>query len=481
MAYGGQYLPEPTEEVMFRLQRQTVLDKSIWAPANGQLRYIEAWSFENENTLTPDTYREGDLNDKDVLDWLRRTGRFAPPSDSRLGKEEGGIRLLLCELRSFMPLAFGLSKASLLAIESEFGLSGEMLPIFFFNGGGYSHHFVPLASRGQKPEKLLITVKVPQMFQVATMPHIWRISELIKSQISNWKHPSLLPAMLLEDHVHKADLFKGFDLSDRVTTLERHLLATKAGRNVDQDASLDFDTVGQNIANNRFEITRSINTAVTDAVSFGCNMKWDSRYCQFLRDISKQLGIFPEIEQDKWGPGVDNGIELLANFVASIMELTEALKARLDIQLDVLYNLVAQVDSNVNSTIAATTGLDSVAMKALAFVTTVFLPPTFIATLFSMSMFDRQSDTSSDPEKDSDEIVVSRHFGIYWVVSVPLTIVVLLSWRTWWHRQKNHYRKKYPHVKMDPDVRLDRLDRLGRMLPKKRVKREEGKELERLA
>lgn len=41
--------------------------------------------------------------------------------------------------------------------------------------------------------------------------------------------------------------------------------------------------------------------------------------------------------------------------------------------------MVAQMDSNVNSTIAATTGLDSVAMKALAFVTTLFLPPTFVA------------------------------------------------------------------------------------------------------
>ena len=108
-------------------------------------------------TLTPDTYRDGELSDEDVQDWLRQKGRFAPPSNPLLGNEEGGIRLLLCERRGFMPLRFGLSKSSLLAIESEFGLPSEMLPIFKFNGGGYSYRFLPEASRGQNPEQLGMT------------------------------------------------------------------------------------------------------------------------------------------------------------------------------------------------------------------------------------------------------------------------------------------------------------------------------------
>ncbi|KAF3049876.1 hypothetical protein E8E11_000107 [Didymella keratinophila] len=112
---------------------------------------------------------------------------------------------------------------------------------------------------------------------------------------------------------------------------------------------------------NRFKIITDINTAITDVVAFAGVLKWDDRYLQGGE------------------PNLDNTVETLATFVASISEHTEALKSRLDVQLEVLYNLVAQVDSNVNSTIAATTGLDSVAMKALAFVTTLFLPPTFVA------------------------------------------------------------------------------------------------------
>jgi hypothetical protein len=61
----------------------------------------------------------------------------------------------------------------------------------------------------------------------------------------------------------------------------------------------------------------------------------------------------------------------------------------------------------------------------------------------------------------------SRNFWIYWVISVPLTIVVLLTWRIWWHREKNHYRQKYPHFKLDnifPDMGSNVFNRLTKMM-----------------
>jgi hypothetical protein len=54
----------------------------------------------------------------------------------------------------FQPLHFGLSKASLLAIEDKYGLPIEMLPLFKFNGGGHSYYFRPSAPHDQKPEQL---------------------------------------------------------------------------------------------------------------------------------------------------------------------------------------------------------------------------------------------------------------------------------------------------------------------------------------
>jgi hypothetical protein len=103
---------------------------------------------------------------------------------------------------------------------------------------------------------------------------------------------------------------------------------------------------------------------------------------------------------------------------------------------------VAQSGNNLNSRIAATAGLDSAAMKALALVTAIFLPPAYVASLFSMSMFDWQA---SD-DGSSGHGVISNRFWIYLVVSVPLTAAILAGWRFWWKSQKVHYAKEYPRV-----------------------------------
>ena len=44
-----------------------------------------------------------------------------------------------------------------------------------------------------------------------------------------------------------------------------------------------------------------------------------------------------------------------------------------------LYSLVAQIDNHLNAKMAASTQLDSLAMKTLAFMATLFLPGTFVA------------------------------------------------------------------------------------------------------
>lgn len=56
-----------------------------------------------------------------------------------------------------------------------------------------------------------------------------------------------------------------------------------------------------------------------------------------------------------------------------------------------------------------------------AVLTTLFLPGTFIAALFSTSMFNF----------DHDSIQVSRLFWVYWAVTVPLTIIVVVVWQVW--------------------------------------------------
>lgn len=69
---------------------------------------------------------------------------------------------------------------------------------------------------------------------------------------------------------------------------------------------------------------------------------------------------------------------------------------------------------------------DSSSMKTIAMVTLFFLPATAVASIFSSAFF------SFDVDDDgSQQFVLSQHFWIFWAVSIPLTVVVYLSWKLW--------------------------------------------------
>lgn len=163
-----------------------------------------------------------------------------------------------------------------------------------------------------------------------------RISKLIESAISDCRHPLLLPVMLLEDYVYHADMYKGFDLSPRTKNMEKELGVTVAGRNGNSPIPLDFEALSLNVApEKRLRTITEINTIATDAANFVANLEWSKRYCQFLRDISKDIQDFTEPTQGS-EPKLENTIEALASLVASILEHTEAIKARVDIQFNVV-------------------------------------------------------------------------------------------------------------------------------------------------
>jgi hypothetical protein len=71
-------------------------------------------------------------------------------------------------------------------------------------------------------------------------------------------------------------------------------------------------------------------------------------------------------------------------------------------------------------------------MKTLAAVPVAFLPATFVASPFSMPLFNWDATTTSQ--------VVDGRFWIYWTVTAPLTITMLVTWLSWTHRQSLIYR-----------------------------------------
>lgn len=62
-------------------------------------------------------------------------------------------------------------------------------------------------------------------------------------------------------------------------------------------------------------------------------------------------------------------------------------------------------------------------MRTIAYVTLVLLPGALIAAIFGMNFF------QFDPL--THEVLVAKTFWYYWVVTIPVTIVVVAFWNVW--------------------------------------------------
>ena len=78
-----------------------------------------------------------------------------------------------------------------------------------------------------------------------------------------------------------------------------------------------------------------------------------------------------------------------------------------------VFNLVTQQDATISTVIAEETKADGAAMKTIAALTMVFLPGTFLASVFSMPMLD------------------GAKLSLYVAIVVPLTVVVVGCWWLW--------------------------------------------------
>lgn len=130
-----------------------------------------------------------------------------------------------------------------------------------------------------------------------------------------------------------------------------------------------------------------------------------------------------------------------------------------------IYSKMAQEDNSLNARMAVSSSRDSSSMKALAVITAIFLPGEFMSSLFGMGIFNWQSDDSTEDASDGTgggSAIVSYDFWVYWALTVPLTILILVLWRAWWVGQDRYFRK---HLSKDlSEERFWTDDRMPRKL-----------------
>jgi len=170
--------------------------------------------------------------------------------------------------------------------------------------------------------------------------------------------------------------------------------------------------------------------------------------------------------------------ELKSSFQVLLLECQFYLR-RTEANRQTIYSLIAQKDNLITTRIAEysleenqnmkiiaeANTRDSAAMVVISIVTIVFLPGTFVSSLFSTTIFNFQSD---------DAGVVKNHWhGIYWAITAPVTLAILvgafLFWKLRYSIDKKMRKERAVPMSRAHTMRYDTADSTVGALSEKRV------------
>ncbi|QYS97778.1 hypothetical protein H0G86_004991 [Trichoderma simmonsii] len=142
-------------------------------------------------------------------------------------------------------------------------------------------------------------------------------------------------------------------------------------------------------------------------------------------------------------------LELYRKRWAGIQGYADTSMRRLEIQRSALYNFLSQMEGRLNLEIASgskklayASGRESKSMKGISLLGTIFLPGTFLASIFSTTFFDFGKGTDA-------AAVVSPKFWLYLVFTIPFTLIVVGLFLLWERRRQRSYILEDERVEQD--------------------------------
>lgn len=241
-----------------------------------------------------------------------------------------------------------------------------------------------------------------------------QIRALILATPTLWTHPLLLPTILLKNYMNRAEVF-GWSLDDQVMTLENSIGVSFAGR-LRRKMSAAPQNINPPTRSDMRNLIMGTHTILTEIIFFSRVVTFNRDCAAYLFKLGEEMS--PRIPSSRRASLFHASRELrsAANYMESSSNSMQGfcsnLKERVLSQIQVLYSVSAQTDNRLSARIAVSSGRDSTAMKTLAFITALFLPGTYIATLFSISMFEWQASPSNapSPSSSSSSTTVSPRF-----------------------------------------------------------------------
>lgn len=127
-------------------------------------------------------------------------------------------------------------------------------------------------------------------------------------------------------------------------------------------------------------------------------------------------------------------VQLQINIV-SVFITSSLYRGRLT-NIQKLAGIISRSDFQATLMLAESQHRDSLSMKTLAIVTMFFLPGSFVSALFSTSMFDWDS---VSPSSNGIGVRPLPQFGLYWIITIPLTIITFMLFFMWlWVTKLRH-------------------------------------------
>ncbi|KXS97479.1 hypothetical protein AC578_9077 [Pseudocercospora eumusae] len=297
----------------------------------------------------------------------------------------------------------------------------------------------------------------------------YSLTKLLAGQEYLNRHPrvprdfAILPFQILLHHVEES-LEQVQKLSREITNTERRI----ADGRINLDENGDYKLLNrlnleqlrlQRRSNFEIELGKNL-LKYLDAYHRLWTHLWEggTGYVEDMREKTEQQMRYSEqVQKDlsMMPRRIDNQSQAIFNFIAqrdNKINLQVAESSRKIAEESRLDNLLSVKLAKVTAQMAEETRQDSAAMKTIAVLTLTFLPGTAVASFFSMNgMFNWDA--------REGQAIASPYLYVFFVVTIPLTMLVYAGWVLWFRRLE----KKYKVNAVDVDFAAVESDLMRRM------------------
>ncbi|KAI7369401.1 hypothetical protein KC354_g1975 [Hortaea werneckii] len=271
-------------------------------------------------------------------------------------------------------------------------------------------------------------------FFVADDRYGYDLNTLLASQPYQNRHPkvprdlAILPFSILVHHVEET-LEHAQKLSREVTSTEKRI--------TDGDIKLED--------NRDYKLLNRLNLEHIRL------QKRSDFELELAENLTKYIDEYHRIWAALWEGGTSyiedmkERIEQQMRYSRQVQRDLLILPRRIKNQSKAISNYIIQRDNKLNIQLAESNkkiaeesrrdNLLNAAMKTIAIVTLTFLPGTAVASFFSMTMFQWPF--------ENENSIASPYTWVYFVVTVPLTLMVYAAWHFWLRYSQTRYKKTH--------------------------------------